>query len=209
MALTYEQLTSPNYDVMNDAAIDETWKYLVPYASFKSVIAPSISFYNRISPFTKEILAGSNLWLRRPYKWMNAEQKRQLATDGEAYYKKYMHDHPVNTPIGEIDFKNNRASETRAEYMWQYPFVRYKLSNAKDNTKIPNVKKDKIDRSYFDNLKIDLFGRSYDYQIRNNPKGEKDFYNIKPYDLLNKNIEDIKKEPDLFNKFLELNKKGL
>jgi hypothetical protein len=27
--------------------------------------------------------------------------------------------------------------------------------------------------------------------------------------LLNKNIEDIKKEPDLFNKFLELNKKGL
>lgn len=32
MALTYEQMTSPKYDVMNDAAIDETWKYVAPLA---------------------------------------------------------------------------------------------------------------------------------------------------------------------------------
>lgn len=38
MAPTYEQMTSPEYDVMNDAAIDETWKYVTPVSSGAKIL---------------------------------------------------------------------------------------------------------------------------------------------------------------------------
>ena len=52
-----------------------------------------------------------------------------------------------------------------------------------------------------------MFGKKYDYQVRNFKDGNnKDFYNIKPYELLERDKEKIKQNPIFYKRYLELNK---
>ena len=62
MVLTYEEMAIPNYDVMNDAAIDETWKYVAPLAmrirglgimGLKSAIKPAQQIINNAEVISK------------------------------------------------------------------------------------------------------------------------------------------------------------
>ena len=207
-------MASPYSGTVNIDEIDNIQQtYAMPLMYFgapfveaaRMAVTPVANFYNEVSPFAKEIIEGRKLWLRRPYKWMNQEQKKEVIKDGEEFYRTHMYEHPVNTPTGVVDFKANRAKETRAEHMWQFPFVRYNLSKTKDNIKVQNLKPHKTDRAYFDNLKVNLFGKKYDYQVRNQVDGGKDFYNIQPYNLFEQKLEKLKQHPDLYKKLQELN----
>ena len=62
----------------------------------------------------------------------------------------------------------------------------------------------------FDNVEVNFLGNKYDYQVRNNTNGKnKDLYNIKDYKFFEKDLEEIKDDPILYQKFIELNNKGL
>ena len=165
--------------------------------------------YNGIKPYLKEILAGRELFLKKPYDLMSKEEKNAYADKGEKYYKEYLNGNPVASLVGEVVFNNNRARETHPRNMWQYPFVRFNLSRAKNNTPTPNYKPDvRNNTEMFNNLDVNMFGKKYIYQLRKNKNyNNNDFYNITEKDAFLNNVEKLKQDAELWQKFIDMQKK--
>ena len=155
-------------------------------------------------PMTKvkylpELIHATRLIYHKPFDKMTIEEKKSFGNLGKEYYKKYVQHRPVhNEDIGTIDFNGGQAGKPDYIYMEQYPKLRENIQNATENVYIkakPRIDKNgnkytRQDAVGFDNLKVNWKGKDYDYQIRHNPALENpDFYNIKPYDLLIKELE--------------------
>lgn len=206
----YNYLTSDNptlygqvqeFEPMNDVAIDETWKYLIP-ASLKTA-----QWFKGIRPYLGDIWKGLNLFIRKPYDWMSPSERNQYADKGAEYFKNNMVGNPVNTKFGEFTFYGNRANETNPRYMNQFPFARYNLSKAKKNIPTPNYKPNiRNNTNRFNNLEVDFFGKKYVYQGRSNKNYKNnDFYSIREYDKFINDIETkLKKDPELYQKYLDM-----
>lgn len=212
MADLYNQLVSDTpiqygqvqyFEPLNDAAIDETWKYVVPPA------LKGAQWFNGIRPYLGDIWKGLDLFIRKPYDWMSTPERNQYANKGAEYFKSYMVGRPVNTKFGTYNFYGNRAYETNPRYMNQYPFVRYKLSKAKKNTPTPNYKPDERNNTErFNNLEINFGGKKYVYQGRYNKNYKtNDFYNIREDAKFRNDIETkLRNDKDLNQKFLDMQK---
>ena len=169
--------------------------------------AKGVSELQAIKPFLNEIWNGRNLFLTIPYNLKNLEQKINYAKEGEKYFKENLVNNPVETKWGTAYFVGNRANETDPKYIWQYPFTRYNLSKAINNTPFPNYKKaTRPDTSYFDNVEVNMLGKKYDYQLRNSKSQKrKEFYNIKNYDKFKKDIERAKTQyPKIYQEYIDL-----
>ena len=135
-----EYNTALEKGILTDAAINDPTLANILASSvgmFKSapVVARSIingyNAYQRIEPFLSDFWEGRGLIFRKPYKWMNEQEKADFGKEKTRYYKEYLNKHPVDTPIGTINFKNKQNGEIDYEYGRHLPFVRYKLSNKK------------------------------------------------------------------------------
>lgn len=165
-----------------------------------------LNLYNEYQPYLNDIWQGRDLIFSNLFN--TGKQARKL---GGKYLKEHLKDRPVDTDFGTINFRNKLINETNQENLWQVPFARFNLSRAKNNIKMPNTKPEKrTDSDVFDNIEVNFLGKKYDYQVRNNNNDRtKDLYNIKKYKFLEKDIEKLKNNPELYQKFIELNDKGL
>lgn len=157
--------------------------------------------------YLPEILSAARLLYHKPFEKMSEEEYNKYGKLGTDYYKKYIQGKKTyNLDVQNKDYKKRegvmftgkRAGEPDYQYMEQYPYLIKNIENAKDNyfeETRPKIGKDgkeyiRDDAKGFSNLKVNWRGKDYDYQIRHNPYLEMpDFYNIKPYDVLIKQIK--------------------
>ena len=123
---------------------------------------------------------------------MSKEEQKAFGRLGKRFYKDNIQPHVEhNNLIGDVNFPGNQARKTDYNYMEQYPFLRYNIKNAKENTYLPN-NKPRLDANGFDNLRVNWLGKDYAYQIKNSAyDGTKNFHNIKPYELLEKDNKGV------------------
>ena len=176
-----------------------------PKKAIKTVVQNTKSLVD-FMPYVQDVWQGKHILLRKPYDWMNKQEREDFINDATEYFDNYMVDHPVHTPFGDIEFRGNRAAESNPRYMRQYPLVRYNLSKTSKNIPTPNYKPLKRpDVERFDNLEVDTLGGKYIYQIRNNKFDKtKDFYNINEYGNFLNNLEKLKRDPELYQQFLNM-----
>ena len=157
--------------------------------------------------YLPKMIAGLRLLYHKPFDKMSEEEYNKFGRLGMDYYKKYIQGKKANNQeVQNVDYKNRqgimftgkRAGEPDYRFMEQYPRLINNIENAKENYFDPvrsKIGKDGIeylrkDAKGFSNLKVNWRGKDYDYQVRHNPYLEMpDFYNIKPYDFLIKQIE--------------------
>lgn len=146
------------------------------------------------------------LLFHKPFYKMDNFEKATYEQQGKEYYKTYLNKNQAyNKAIGTVDFTNAQAGEPNLEFMEQYPLARFLIWSGKENKFIPTKPKinkttgkiyERKDATGFNNLKVRWKGKDYDYQIRENPSlPNPDFYNIKPYELFLKEIEQNKRTP--------------
>ena len=180
-------------DPYNDAAIDETWKYVLG----ARIGLRGLGLLNEFGPYLKDIWQGRNLLFHTPFDEMTPEDIRAYRKLGNIFYKNNLNGQTVENNLlhtdGPVSFPNGRASESDYQYMEQYPLLRKNIKEAKENTFLPpHIKYDENGNSYFrtdangfNNLKVKWKNKLYDYQIKENSNGSgNDFYNIKPYEFL-------------------------
>lgn len=140
--------------------------------------------------YLPQILSASKLLIHKPFDKMTKQEYNKYGKLGKRYYKDYIQGNMVtNDIIGDVDFKGAQAGKPDYRYMEQYPFLRKNLEEANENITLP-TNKERADAIDFDNLKVNWKGKDYTYQVRNNPDlPTKDFYNIKPYDILLKQLK--------------------
>ncbi len=220
--LAYTEQPQYGYITNEPGVVDDTFNILLPLAGIgfmgsrglrpvvgaKDYIKKIFRSANQIKPYLGEIWEGRDLYLRKPYDWMSKQERNSYANKGVEFFKKHFVDNPVSTILGDVDFHGNRAAETNPRYMNQYPFVRYNLSKADKNIQVPNYKPElRNNTEKFDNLVVDMFGDKYVYQVRNNKNNTtNDFYNINKYDSFLNNLEKLKQNPELYQRFLDMNK---
>lgn|GEM_PF-6841577 len=110
---------------------------------------------------------------------------------GKQYFKNELHPYRDYSKVLNkyVYYPNKVAGKTRNQYMNQYPNVRKGVREAEEKLHIDN-KYPRNDANGFENLKVNFRGKDYAYQIKNNPVNERaEFYNIKPYDLAEKDYE--------------------
>ena len=157
--------------------------------------------------YLPEIIASARLLYHKPFEKMTKEEYNKYGKLGTEYYKKYIQGKKAyNTDVQNSDYKNRegimftgtRAGEPDYRYMEQYPDLIKNIESSTENyfdKPRPKIGKDgkeyiRDDAKGFSNLKVNWHGKDYDYQIRHNPYLEMpDFYNIKPYDVLIKQIK--------------------
>ena len=203
--LAYTEQPQYGYITNEPGVVDETWMLGLPFLG--GLAGRGLKTIGGYLPYTNDIWQGRGLLFSNLLN--TRKETRKL---GENFIKEYLSNNPINTKFGQIEFKNKLANETDPQHMWQFPFARFNLSRATNNTNIPNKKPDsKPDVDYFDNIEINFLGKNFDYQIRNNKNNKlKDLYNIKDYKLLEKDLEEIENNPELYQKFIDLNNnKGL
>ena len=202
--LAYTEQPQYGYITNEPSVVDETWMLGIPFLS--GLASKGLKTIGGYLPYMNDVWQGRGLLFSNLLN--TRKETRKL---GENFVKENLANNPINTKYGKIEFKNKLANETDPRHMWQFPFARFNLSRAKNNIKVPNKKPNqKPDVDYFDNIEVNFLGRKYDYQIRNNKNNKlKDLYNIKDYRLLERDLEEIKNNPELYQKFNKLNNKGL
>ena len=151
--------------------------------------------------YTSKLNSARKLIYHKPYETMNKEEARAFKGMGKKYYKDYIQFRSVENPYyGKFNFVGSQAGKPDYKFMEQYPFLRKNLQNASDNIGIKN-NKERIDSLGFNNIKVNFKGKDYDYQIRKNSNNlENDFYNIKPYELFEKELnQGFQKESKLYD----------
>lgn len=179
----YGYLTNDNN--LNDVALNDDWA--VPS------LALGIYSMGRTLPYLPYL---KDIWYGRDLLFGNKNKK-----DAKVFYKSYIHPKTTfNKEIGEISYPNSAIGKIDKEYLNQIPALRFILRNARNNIHLPN-NKERFDSNGFDNLKYNWNGKNYAYQIKNNKYNNlKEFHNIKPYELLE---QDIQKYNNLYNKIID------
>lgn len=190
---------------------DFTWQVVAPVSvgltrAGLNPVSNITTAIQEAAPFLNDVWRGKDVFMASLL-----GNNKNIREKGSEYLKNYLVNNPINTKHGVIEFRNKVVNETLPENLWQLPFARYNLFKAQKNIKMPNKKPDKrTDADVFDNIEVKSFGKKYDYQIRNNNNDKsKDLYNIKDYKFFEKDLEEIKNDPVLYQKFINLNNKGL
>lgn len=173
-----------------------------------NILTGELAILGGITPIrvNSKLNSAYELFFHKPFSKMDNLEKAVYTQNGKDYYKKYLSKmHSYNKATGKVDFYNAQAGEPDLEYMEQYPLLPLLIRLGKDNKNEPakmkyNAQTGKYSRRQdatdFDNLKVWWKGKNYDYQIRNNPYlPNKDFYNIKPYELFLKELEAKERTP--------------
>lgn len=190
---------------------DVTWQYVAPLGvgltrAGLNPVSNVTSKILEVAPFLNDVWQGKDLLAASLL-----GDNKTIRQKGSEFLKNYLAKKPIDTNIGTVGFRNKVVNETSPQHLWQLPFSRFNLYRAQKNTKMPNKKPEKRrDADSFENVEVNFFGNKYDYQVRNNKNdGSKDLYNIKEYKLFEKDLEEIKNNPELYQKFIELNNKDL
>lgn len=164
----------------NDAALPIDM--VTPVISAIPIIKGSVGTYNfakGIAPYLGDISRGLPLIFGR----------NNTKYDIKKFYKDNINNKDVyNKIMGKTAFPNSKAGKIRAEFARQVPFLRYFTSRNKDIIHLDN-NKERLDANGFYNMKVNWLGKNYDYQYKKNSyTGQPEFHNIKPYDLLLKDL---------------------
>lgn len=119
--------------------------------------------FKGVRPFLGDIWEGRKLIFHKPFKWMSRDEFNNYGKLGKKYYQNFLQRNPINIEgYGEIKFSRPNKGKDDTVNMEQYPFLRYKLNNAKkiDRTNTKN----EIDREY-DILENRYKGNLYNYLI--------------------------------------------
>ena len=189
----YYNINYQTFPPHNDEAIIDEWA--VP-----NLVMGTMGIYQagrtafELAPYAKDIWAGRNLIFHKPFPIMNNLEKQQLKENKIDFYKNFLHNNPLETSFGTVNFRNRQSGEIDTKYARQLPLLRYKISKFNKNDSIPMQDfKQRPHIKYFDNFKTKWLGKDYDYQIRhNNNDNSIDFYNIKEYELFKKDLKDPK-----------------
>lgn len=154
-----EEKPSEQFEPLNDAAIDETWKYVTPIGFALRKAIPYI-------PYMADIWAGRNLLFHKPFDKMTKEEYNNYGKMGRDYYQNHLQKNPVNIKdYGEIKFNRHNLKKDNTYNFEQYPFLRKQLETAeKENFSTNN--KNETDRNY-DYFSNEYKGNLYNYIIEN------------------------------------------
>lgn len=162
-----------------------------------------INWFNNAKPYLKDAWSGKDIL----FQGLLGNKSNDFWKKGKSFYKNTLHPKTTNNSLvnegQEIFFPNSSAGKIDREYIVQLPFARYNINKAKSNQRMP-VNKAREDSDYFDNLKVNWLGKDYAYQIKNNIYNkQKEFHNIKPYELLEKEIENLKQKGGFIYELLQ------
>ena len=196
------QTNEPLYGfVANEPGVEDvTWEYVLPFAlgaksliqsKFDSLLPTAQGFLlQKSQPLFKFFDNSLNLYGRmgKDYFKTNIQPYRD--------YSKVLKDY--------IYYPGKQAGKIRYKYMDQFPTLRENIRNSDFSRYIRN-KKPRKDSSGFDNLKVNFDGEDFAYQVRNNPRNNhKEFYNIKPFELAEKDYQEQQYQDYLLKMFEKL-----
>lgn len=186
-----------NYNPLNDAAIDETWKYVPLSLGMRTMgLAAKRPLINMGESF---LLSHTKPIFKLFDKTLNSFGKI-----GKDYFKHTIQDKKDYNPVLDdyVYYPGSQIGKMRYKYMDQLPKLRKNVREADFNLHIDNKRK-RTDSTGWDNLKVNSKGENFAYQIRNNAINKnKELYNIKPFELAERDYK-YQYFNKLFEKLLE------